>query len=405
MSPEARPVPTETAASTRLDAAFVFTLLRRRGPVICLCLILGAVPAYLLSKGEAKKFTATASLVFNGDQLSQQVAGIQAVANSNAQSQQDTNLRLVELGDTAKRTATTLGHGLTTREVTDAIAVAPQGDTSIVNVSATATSPTLAADIANTYCAEFVTNNANSYRQYVSSALSVVNQQLKSLSRAQRAGPVGLALLGRQQSLETLAGLPNGNVQLAQAAAVPTAPSAPKVARNTVLGLVLGLVIGAALAVLLQRLDRKIRVPAELEASYGLPLLGVVPESSALSTARRRRPSGRDHPTPRDIEAFRLIRAHLRYFNVDKKLQALMVVSALPGEGKTTVARYLGAAAAEMSGGRALILEADLRRATLANQLGVRSGPGLADVLIGAVSVTDAIQSRRWRLPRRQRGC
>lgn len=60
-----------------------------------------------------------------------------------------------------------------------------------------------------------------------------------------------------------------------------------------------------------------------------------------------------------------------------------MVASAAPGDGKTTVARHLAAAAARM-GSRVLLLEADLRRPTIALQLDVASGPGVADVLIGA---------------------
>ena len=88
---------------------------------------------------------------------------------------------------------------------------------------------------------------------------------------------------------------------------------------------------------------------------------------------------------------FHLIRAHLRYFNVDKELRTLLVASAAPGDGKTTVARHLAGAAARM-GARVLLLEADLRRPTIAQQLDVSSGPGVADVLIGAVSFSEATQ-------------
>jgi uncharacterized protein (DUF433 family) len=66
----------------------------------------------------------------------------------------------------------------------------------------------------------------------------------------------------------------------------------------------------------------------------------------------------------------------LRYFNVDRELRTLLVASAAPGDGKTTVARHLAAAAARM-GARVLLLEADLRRPTVAQQLDVLSGPGV----------------------------
>ncbi|MGO9248891.1 MAG: CpsD/CapB family tyrosine-protein kinase [Solirubrobacteraceae bacterium] len=95
---------------------------------------------------------------------------------------------------------------------------------------------------------------------------------------------------------------------------------------------------------------------------------------------------------PGESESFRLIRAHLRYFNVDRDLRTLLVASAAPGDGKTTIARHLAAAAARI-GSRVLLLEADLRRPGLAQQLDAQSGPGLADVLIGAVPWSEATQA------------
>jgi capsular exopolysaccharide synthesis family protein len=370
----------------------VLGILRRRAPWILLCFVLVVAGAYGFSKHQTKKYTATASLVFNNNQLGQQVAGLPVVGSSNQLALQNTNLKLVQLGDMAAKTAGLLGQGLTKEKVSAELSVSAQGESNIVNVAATATSPALAAGIANTYTEQFVTEQQNSNHAYYASALRLVNKQLAALSPKERAGTAGLALQDRAQSLSVLAELRNGNVQVAQAATVPTSPSSPKVSRNTALGAVLGLLLGLGVAFLLERFDRRIREPRDLEAIYGLPLLGVVPESDALArSARRRGESGGVIPAS-EAEAFHLIRAHLRYFNVDKELRTLLVASAAPGDGKTTVARHLASAAARM-GGRVLLLEADLRRPTLAQQLDISSGPGISDVLIGAVLMNAAIQS------------
>jgi capsular exopolysaccharide synthesis family protein len=365
--------------------------LRRRAPWILLCLVLVTAAAYGFSKREQKKYTATASLVFNDSQANQQAAGLQAVSVNNQQAQENTNLKLVQLGDMAEKTASHLGQGQTRETIKEALSISAQGESNVVNVAATAASPTLAADIANTYANQFVSEQQESNHKYYASALALVNKQLATLTPAQRVGTSGLALEGRAQSLGVLAELRNGNVQIAQTALVPTSPSSPKTTRNTALGAVLGLLLGLGIAFLLERFDRRIREPKDLETVYGLPLLGVVPESGALSRSTRGTASN-GALMGAEAEAFHLIRAHLRYFNVDKELRTLLVASAAPGDGKTTVARHLASAAARM-GARTLLVEADLRRPTMAQQLEIPAGGGLSDVLIGAVAMNDAIRS------------
>jgi hypothetical protein len=108
---------------------------------------------------------------------------------------------------------------------------------------------------------------------------------------------------------------------------------------------VLGLLLGLGVAFLLERLDRRIREPKDLEAIYGLPLLGVVPESAALSRSAQRKRDAQGALPAGESESFQLIRAHLRYFNVDRELRTLLIASAAPGDGKTTIARHLAGAA------------------------------------------------------------
>ena len=84
-------------------------------------------------------------------------------------------------------------------------------------------------------------------------------------------------------------------------------------------------------------------------------------------------------------------RVDIRHFNVDRELRVVVVVSATPGDGKTTVARNLATATA-MVGSRVLLVEADLRRPMVARYFGIKPEPGLSEVLIGAESLESAVQ-------------
>ncbi len=369
-------------------------VLRRRAHWIVLCTVLVGGAIYGYSKHETQKYKATASVVFNSNTLDQQIAGLSVSGggSSSVLAQQQTDLELVQLGSIAVETAHVLGHGLSGQKVSAGLSVAAKGESNTVDVSATSsTSAELAAEIANTYVDEFVKEQQRANRQFFKSALALVNKQLAALSRAQKVGSDGLDLQDRAHTLALLAELGYSNVQVSQEAAVPTAPSSPKTKRNTILGAIVGLLIGLGIAFLLERLDRRIRQPEDLEAIYRVPMLGVVPKSSALG--------GKGKPLPStEAEAFSLIRAHLRFFNVDRELCTVMIASPSPGDGKTTVARHLAEAAARL-GSRVLLLEVDLRHPTLAQQLDLHSAIGLTDVLIGDVTTDQAIQSVALQAP------
>lgn len=268
--------------SDESNATHLLAFVRRRGFWVVLCVVLAVAAAIGYSKQQTKKYTATASLVFSDNPLNQEIAGFPTSSVSTLQ-QRASDLELLQLGDMAVKTAAILGHSLTAIKVSEDVSTAGQPESSIATVSATTTSPELAAEIANTYAHQFVSEQQTANQQYFSSALALVRKQLAALPRRQRTATDGLQLQARAQSLELLTGLRPNNVQIAQDALVPTTPSSPRTKRSALIGGLLGLFLGFGLALLLERIDPRIREPKEFEALYGVPLLGVVPQSKALA--------------------------------------------------------------------------------------------------------------------------
>lgn len=358
-----------------LDQALV--VLRRRWALVLLCGALAGLAAVAFSLHQRPAYTASASLLFGDPQANQDqdLFGGTATPTPNVDPTQQaaTNLGLVSLPIIASRTASALH--TTPTVVRSEVSVAAVGLSAMVNVTVTDPRPIRAAQIANTYANQYVAFRQQAARAKLDSARAEITHDLAVLPAAQRLGPVGRSLQTRSNQLQAMAALQTGDAELVQSAAVPRSPSSPSTKRNGVLGVLLGLLVGVGLAFAAARFDRRIRDPSDLEDAYGVPLLG------AVSTRRSYAAIGRSAPPPSETEPFALLRARLRYFNVDRDVRSLLVTSATLGEGKTTVALGLAIAEAAAGTSNVALVEADLRSPVLAQRLELDPMPGLAEVL------------------------
>ena len=152
------------------------------------------------------------------------------------------------------------------------------------------------------------------------------------------------------------------------------------------LGVLFGVLLGGGLALVREQSDRKLRRTEQVTAAFDAPVLTTVPRSRAL---KRHKPFA-DLP-PEVAEAFRMLQMNLRFAR-DEPVRSVLVTSARSREGKTTVSWNLAAAAA--SGGLSVALvEADLRRPSLAERYDLEQAPGLAEALQGEVSISAAMQT------------
>ena len=371
-------------------------IIRRRWFWMPLCLVLGAGAAFAISKHQTKTYTATALLLFRGNEFSQEIAGLSS--NISPQAGQNNDLKLVASGNVVATTASALGKGLTPQQIGESLSISEQGESSftgessVVAVSASTASRSLAAEIANTYVSEFVKEQRISNRRYFKAAATLVDKQLAAIPSAQRFSTAAVDLQNRAESLSLLAELQYDGVKVGRPALTPTGPSSPRAKRDTIIGGALGLLVGIGLIFLLEHLDHRIREPEDLAKLYSVPLLGIVRESQSIARNSQGDGSTWTALPPAEAETFSMIFAHLRSRDTDGHLRAILITSAAPGDGNTTIALYL-AAAATRTGARVLLLEANLRRPTLARQLGLQPRPGLSEVLTGNIPMGEATQS------------
>ena len=360
------------------------TLLRvvwRRAGLIVLCAVLAGAAAYGFSQLQEKEYSASASLLFREVNLDSAVFGSSQGTSVDPDREAATNVELVSLDVVRERTERRLGDP----DAGDSVEIAAEGKSNVITATATDTVPRRAARIANAFAAEYIAFRREADRSKIDGALELVRRQLESLDPTRLNGPDGTRLQRREEQLELLSALQTGNAELVQRAEVPTSPSSPKVARNTAFGLVVGLLLGVGLALLTERLDRRIRDPKEVEELFRKPLLATIPKSDALNG----QPA---NPGTREAEVFSMLRANLRYFNVNRELRSVLITSPTSGDGKTTVCQNLAGAAAR-SGARVLLVEGDLRRPILAKRLKIRPQPGLSGFLAGEAKLEDVVQT------------
>ena len=183
-------------------------------------------------------------------------------------------------------------------------------------------------------------------------------------------------------------------ISVTREAALPTAPISPRTKLNLALGLVVGLALGIGLAVLRHAMDRTIRTKAEAVKVAGVPALGTVPDEPKVKSGPL---IADDQATPR-AEAFRQLRTNVRFLSVDHRLTSFVVTGSLPDEGKTTTAANFAIALAQ-SGQAVVLVDADLRRPSIADVFALSNGVGLTNVLLGDVPVNRALQQWRDNLP------
>jgi polysaccharide biosynthesis transport protein len=195
-------------------------------------------------------------------------------------------------------------------------------------------------------------------------------------------------LLQRYKEIGVAGGVGTNNISIVDKATVPLSPRSPNMPMNIALGIVAGLLLGCLMAIGLDFLDDSFKAPEDIERELGLSVIGVVPKPQAGLTLEEEMANARSGMS----EAYRSVRTGLQFSTSEGLPRTLLVTSSKPSEGKTTTTINLARTLAQI-GHNVLLIDGDLRNASVHKRMAQSNELGLSNYLSGARSAEDVVQS------------
>ena len=319
--------------------------LRKRWKTISLVLFLTVLISGAVTIATPKAYVSNAQLFVATSGSSSDIGNVLTGAQFSSQ-RVKTYTQLVKMPQVLAPVSAALGYEVTKEEVT---ATSPL-DTVLINIAVSNHDPARAIAIADA----------------VSIQLAKVIQELETPLSVGGSSPVKATVV--------------------QQASTPDGPSSPRPVSNVILGILLGALLGVGIAILLETLDNTVKAFDDVVKATGINPIGIIgfdPGAKSSPIAALNQRSVRS-------EAFRTLRTNLQFVDVDKPPHVFVISSALPDEGKSTTCLNLAIAFAQ-SGAKVCLVDADLRKPSLAGYLGIDGGLGLTNILAGQVKLEDAL--------------
>lgn len=226
-----------------------------------------------------------------------------------------------------------------------------------------------------------------------SQTLPETERKLVNLQRDMQASTWIMEFLERQRQEAQLAVASTlGSARIIDTPDMPEFRSSPNLQLQGLIGLLVAAFMAVLAVIGLEKLRPTVSTPEELSALTGLSVISVLPRLKRRLI--RRKASGlvvRNEPGSAQAEAYRALRASLRFAASGKPVRTVTIASALPNEGKTTTAYNLALAAAD-GGERTLLIDYESRRPSVHTFFSNAISPGLSDVLMGKTPWRDALQ-------------
>lgn len=182
------------------------------------------------------------------------------------------------------------------------------------------------------------------------------------------------------------------NVRIIDHALPPTAPFWPRKKRIILLWLLGGLFVGVAISFAKEGFTNTFRSVADVERETGIPGIGSVPivDKGKLGSYLGDR-KFLDNSVDPFFESIRNIRTGIILSDIDNPPKIIMITSAAPDDGKTSLSCELAMSFSQL--GRTLLLDADLRKPSIAKIMNLDQNPGLTDMMASDVSINEVVKN------------
>lgn len=428
----------ENTTNEELDLSYCINLVFKRFWLLVAMVALGLVAAVLVNLLMRPAYKATALMMINKEDAGK----IDATPYGSFASEEDyyrTQYQLLQSRSLLSKVYTKMKLGQVEefanpnglKKLEKSLDVAPITRSRLVNVSATAYDPSLAADIVNTLTDTFVADNVsnrvfmgqdviaalesterssaeqellNSMPQVVNSDFIKTLKQQASKLAADRARLLAKYTMNHpdvisvQNQLDAVNGQINtetrrlvqsikielsgqfsgNNIRVIDPAVTPEKPVRPRKLMNLAIGLLGGGLLGLMLVFVLEFLDQSVKSSEDLEEKLGLPFLGFVPYEKLKKKEREYATLLKDGNSL-VAENVRNVRTMLDFSLAGEHNAPILITSSLQGEGKSHLSSNLLVALAQ-TGKKVLLVDGDLRRARVHRVFKLSTEKGLSNI-------------------------
>ena len=193
-------------------------------------------------------------------------------------------------------------------------------------------------------------------------------------------------------------GMQTANARIIDEAITPKNPIKPRKSLIVIITLILALGLGCVLAFVKESLNNTIQTVADIDKKLQIPFLGVIPQQKLKKSDVDLPLLAFYHDNKSNFsESIRTIRSGLVMSGLDDDKKITVITSSVPNEGKTTVSINLAMALAQTE--KVLLIDADMRRPSIANACAFKSKNGLSTLVAGTSSIQDCIHPfEQWKL-------